>query len=249
MAKRRWKTSGRSRAHGIPGRPAGAAHRRDRLARRRADAADRAHPVAGGLIRDIENTSDYVHAVRNEAISGLADMIDAAESRDGTGALRNLGMRIFDLDNPQMTADVVREVFANADGSIGEQGRAGGREGVARRDREDAPALQRCGRCDRQALVWLPVAGSRCRACSRPVPRPGPRRCCRCWTEQYVRPDGSLMNDAELTDLLRGAWRRSAPAVTARPSRASTAAAARAPTVAAITACCTSGTATPGWPT
>lgn len=70
-------------------------------------------------IRDLVNTDDYAAGVRNEAISGLKDLLEAAGNRDGTGLLRNLGMRIFDLDNPQMTADVVREVFKNADGHTG----------------------------------------------------------------------------------------------------------------------------------
>ena len=71
------------------------------------------------LARDIENSDNYVHAVHDEAVSGLGDMLDAASNKDGTGLLRNLGMRIFNLDNPAMTADVVREVFKNADGSTG----------------------------------------------------------------------------------------------------------------------------------
>jgi hypothetical protein len=71
------------------------------------------------LIRDIENSNGYVHAVRDEAVSGLKDMIDAAESREGTGMLRNLAMRIWDVENPQMTVDVVREVFKGADGHTG----------------------------------------------------------------------------------------------------------------------------------
>lgn len=71
------------------------------------------------LARDIENSSNYVHAVHDDAVSGLGDMLDAAANRDGTGTLRNLGMRIFNLDNPAMTADVVREVFKGADGHTG----------------------------------------------------------------------------------------------------------------------------------
>jgi len=68
------------------------------------------------LIRDIEHTDAYTHAVRDESIAGLTDLIDAAESSDGTGQLRNLAMKIWDLDNPTMTADIVREVFSNAAG-------------------------------------------------------------------------------------------------------------------------------------
>lgn len=71
------------------------------------------------VIRDIQNSQNYVHAVHDDAVSGLGDMLDAASSKDGTGPLRNLGMRIFNLDNPLMTADVVREVFKGADGHTG----------------------------------------------------------------------------------------------------------------------------------
>jgi len=70
-------------------------------------------------IRDLENTNGYATAVRDEAITGLRDFLEAAGSTDGTGLMRNLGMKIFDLDNPRMTADVVREVFGNADGRTG----------------------------------------------------------------------------------------------------------------------------------
>lgn len=72
-----------------------------------------------GLSRDIDHTGQYIDAVHKDAVSGLGDLIGAAESKDGTGVLRNLGMRIFSLDNPVMTRDVVREVFKLADGSTG----------------------------------------------------------------------------------------------------------------------------------
>ncbi len=68
------------------------------------------------LVRDIDQTGQYVDAVRNDAVSQLSDLLAAAENRDGTGVMRNLGMRIFDLDNAAMTADIVREVFKLADG-------------------------------------------------------------------------------------------------------------------------------------
>lgn len=71
------------------------------------------------LAREIETSQNYVHAVHDDAVSTLGDMLDAAGNKDGTGLLRNLGMRIFNLDNPAMTADVVREVFKGADGSTG----------------------------------------------------------------------------------------------------------------------------------
>ena len=160
-----------------------------------------------GLIRDIENTSDYVHAVRNEAISGLADMIDAAESRDGTGALRNLGMRIFDLDNPQMTADVVREVFANADGSTGNKVAQAGAKAwldVIEKMRQRFNAAG--GAIGKLGYGYLSQAHDAVRVLEAGTETWAKKVLPLLDREQYVRPDGSLMNDAELTDLLRGAW-------------------------------------------
>lgn len=70
-------------------------------------------------IRDMMNVNNYVHSLHDDAISGMTDMLDAAASTDKTGLLRNIGIKIFDMDNPMMTADVVREIFRNADGFTG----------------------------------------------------------------------------------------------------------------------------------
>jgi hypothetical protein len=160
-----------------------------------------------GLIRDIENTADYIHAVRDEAVSGLADLIDAAQNKDGAGFLRNLGMRIFNLDNPAMTADVVREVFAMADGSTGNKAAQAGAkawldtiESMRQRfnaggasvgklaygylsQAHDAVAVREAG-ADAWAAKVLPLLDR----------------------EQYVKPDGTLMSANEVTDMLRAAW-------------------------------------------
>lgn len=160
-----------------------------------------------GLIRDIENTSDYVYAVRNEAISGLSAMIDAAESRDGTGALRNLGMRIFDLDNPQMTADVVREVFANADGSTGNKAAQAGAKSwldVIEKMRQRFNAAG--GSIGKLGYGYLSQAHDAVRVLEAGADAWAKKVLPLLDREQYVRSDGSLMNDAELTDMLRGAW-------------------------------------------
>lgn len=71
------------------------------------------------LVRDITTTNNYVDSVRNEAISGLTDMIDAVSDTSQVGIGRSLAMRIWSLDNPAMTADVIREIFAKSDGRTG----------------------------------------------------------------------------------------------------------------------------------
>jgi len=161
-----------------------------------------------GLIRHIEQTGNYIDAVRNEAISGLGDLMDAAAARDGTGVLRNLGMRIFDVDNPVMTGDVVREVFRLADGSTGNKAaQAGARawldviESLRVRFNSAGGAIGKLG------YGYLSQAHDAAR-----VLRDGADT----WAQkvlplvdrnQYVRTDGSLMDAPEVLDMLRGAWR------------------------------------------
>lgn len=156
------------------------------------------------LIRDIENTQNYVGAVHDEAVSTLGAMMDAAGSKDGTGVLRNLAMRIWDLDNPQMTADVVREVFRTADGHTGNKAAQAGaqawldtieslrlRFNAAGGDvgklgygylsqTHDAAKIQGVT-ADEWAQRVLPLLDRR----------------------QYLREDGSIMPDGEVMDILR----------------------------------------------
>lgn len=73
--------------------------------------------MAEATKRDIEVTDRYVSRVRKEAQSGLMSLIEAAGSKEGTTMGRNILMRVFDAENPGMTADILREVFKNADGS------------------------------------------------------------------------------------------------------------------------------------
>jgi len=159
-----------------------------------------------GLIHDIENTSDYVHAVRNESIAGLADMIDAAQTRDGTGVLRNLGMRILDLDNPQMTGDVVREVFASADGHTGNRAAQAGAQAwldVIEKMRQRFNAAG--GAIGKLGYGYLAQAHDAAR-----VAKAGAEGWARevlplLDREQYVRADGTLLGDAELLGVLQAA--------------------------------------------
>ena len=160
-----------------------------------------------GLVRSIELTQEYGHAIRNDALSGLNDLITAAESKDGTGLMRRAAMALFDMDNPAMTADIVREVFRKADGSTGnaaakkaaeawlstiEQLRvrfnaAGGSVGELGygylSQHHDSLRVREAG-----ASAWADKVA------------PLLDR------EQYVNADGSLMSNQQFGDLLRGAW-------------------------------------------
>lgn len=159
-----------------------------------------------GLVRDIEQTHNYGAAVRDEAITGLRDVMDAAASKDGTGVVRRGLMAIFDVDNPGMTADIVREVFKLGDGSTGNKAAQAAAkawletiEGM--RQRFNAAG----GNVGKLGYGYLSQAHDAVR-----VMEAGPQA----WAakvlplldrEQYVKADGSLMSDAELTQMLTAA--------------------------------------------
>jgi len=83
-----------------------------------------AQAVHGGsrsaaLVRDIENTGAYISGIKQEAVGGLMDLMDAVNTTTGTSPLRRISMFLFDADNPQMTRDVAAEIYRNADGHTG----------------------------------------------------------------------------------------------------------------------------------
>lgn len=159
-------------------------------------------------IRDLVNTDDYATGLRNEAIAGLRELLDAAGNRDGTGLLRNLGMRIFDLDNPAMTADVVREIFKNADGHTGNKAAKAAAQAwletiEAMRLRFNAAG----GDVGKLGYGYLSQAHDAYR-----VAQAGADRWARFILDnqlldrkQYIDADGALLPDAAVLDMLRAA--------------------------------------------
>jgi len=158
------------------------------------------------LVRDIEQTSQYIDAVRNDTISGLTDLLDAADSKDGTGVLRNLAMRVFDLDNPAMTGDIVREVFKLADGHTGNPAAKAAAKAwldsiEAMRQRFNAAG----GNVGKLAYGYLSQTHDAVKVFEAGATRWADTVLPLLDREQYVRADGALMLDVEVRDLLIGA--------------------------------------------
>jgi hypothetical protein len=161
---------------------------------------------SAGLVRDIENVQGYIDATRNDSISNLGDLLEAAGNRDGTGLLRNLGMRIFDLDNPAMTADVVREVFRLADGHTGNAAaKAAAKawldtiEGMRQRFNAAGGDIGKLGYGYlSQAHDAVKVGDAGAQAWAQKVAPLMDRN-------QYLREDGSLMDLPEITQMLEAA--------------------------------------------
>ena len=158
------------------------------------------------VIRDIQNSQNYVHAVHDDAVSGLGDMMAAAESKDGTGLLRNLAMRIFNVDNPMMTADVVREVFRGADGHTGNSAaKAGARAWLDTIEKLRLRFNAAGGDVGKLDYGYLGQAVDSVRVqksapedfAAKVLPLLDRRR--------YLNEDGSLMNNAQVAEILRAA--------------------------------------------
>lgn len=73
----------------------------------------------GRLVHDIDQTGDYVQGIKQEAIGNLMALIDATKSGQGATIGRRIAMRLFAVENPQMTRDLATEIWGNADGSTG----------------------------------------------------------------------------------------------------------------------------------
>lgn len=156
-------------------------------------------------IRDLFNTNDYASGIFKQSTANLRDMIKAAESRDGTGVLRGLGIRFMGLDNPQMTADVVREVYTKADGYTGNAAaKAGAKawldtiEGLRTRFNAAGGDIGKLGYGYlSQAHDSVKVAATKAGDWARFIMDNGLLD-----RKQHVHPDGRLFNDADMTAML-----------------------------------------------
>lgn len=158
------------------------------------------------LARDIENSNSYVHAVHDDAVSSLGDMLDAASSKDGTGVLRNLGMRIFNLENPQMTLDVVREVFRNADGSTGNKAaQAGARAWLDTIERLRVRFNAAGGDVAKLAYGYIGQAVDHVKIAAIQAEEFAAKVLPLLDRRRYLNEDGSMMNDAQVREILRSA--------------------------------------------
>ena len=162
---------------------------------------------AEALKEDFAQTDHYIKAIRREAAGQLMDTMEAAGEKKGAGFGRQVLMTLFDVDNPAMTRDIVKEVFAGADGSSGNDvAKIGARawldtiDGLRQRfnaaggdvrtlaygylpQPHDVARIRKAG-ADAWAQKVLPLLDRR----------------------QYLHEDGMRMSDGEVLDTLRAAW-------------------------------------------
>jgi hypothetical protein len=159
------------------------------------------------LVEDYGRTSSYIDAVKRQYATQLMDLIEASAAKDGAGAGRQALMVLFDAENPLMSRDIALEVFARGEAGTGNALAAK----AAKQWLEVTDAMRMRfnsagGDVGKLDYGYLPQPHDQMRVLAKGqdawvadvLPLLDRRR--------YVREDGARMSDAEVTDLLRGAW-------------------------------------------
>lgn len=172
------------------------------------------------LVEDLNNTHLYNEAVKRQYTSGLMDLIEASSSTQGAGLGRKALQFLFDAENPQMTIDLAKEIFANGSGVTGNKLAQDGAkawlqtiEGMRQRFNDAGGDV---GKLD-YGYLPQPHDSIRIREAGRGKMGPAPALADAQakWVadtlplldrKQYLHADGRLLNDAELQDMLGKAW-------------------------------------------
>lgn len=159
------------------------------------------------LVEDLNNTNLYNEGVKKQYTSGLIDLIDAATSTQGASTGRKALQFLFDADNPTMTRDLVSEIFSMGKGGSGnkiaQQGAKAWLDTIESMRTRFNDAGGDVGKLD-YGYLPQPHDSARIRAAgaddwaSKTLPLLD--------RKQYLRTDGSLMNDGEVMAVLRSAW-------------------------------------------
>lgn len=162
---------------------------------------------SAALVRDIEQTASYISGVKQEAVAGLMDLMDAVNTTSGTKPLRRIAMFLFDADNPQMTRDVAHEMFRMADGSTGNKVAQEGAKALldtqeALRQRFNAAG----GDVGKLDYGYLPQPHDAARVRAAGVDAWVEKTLPQLDRSRYVLEDGSRMSDAQVRDFLRSAY-------------------------------------------
>lgn len=162
---------------------------------------------ARALVEDLTHTQHYIEGVKKQAVGSLMDLIDAASSTSGSTAGRKVLQFLFDAENPQMTRDLVAEVFAGADGRSGNAiAKQGARawldtiEGLRSRFNDAGGDV---GRLD---YGYLPQPHDQALVRNAGRDAWAAKTLDKLDRTRYLREDGRLMTDAEVLDLLRASW-------------------------------------------
>lgn len=158
------------------------------------------------VVEDLNNTHLYNDAIKKQYASGLMDLVDAASSTQGATTGRKMLQFLFDAENPQMTKDLVSEIFANGKGGTGNAvAQAGAKAWLQTIEAMRTRFNDAGGDVGKLDYGYMPQPHDSAR-----IRQAGPDAWAQATLDlldrkQYVNADGSRMNDAQVIDMLRAA--------------------------------------------
>lgn len=163
------------------------------------------------LGRDMTNIDNTMSGLKVRTMTSLIDLIDAVKNRDGTSFGRRAMMFLFDAEKPGMTHDLVREIYANADGHTGNDiAKIGAKAWISVMDglrRRFNAAGGDVGKLD---YGWVPIGHD-----FRKVRSTNNEAAATRWVSKvsglvdrsrYVDETGKQLSDTSLASMLRGVW-------------------------------------------
>jgi hypothetical protein len=172
------------------------------------------------LVEDLNNTHLYNEGVKKTYTSGLMDLIEASSSTQGATTGRKVLQFLFDAENPQMTKDLVAEIFANGKGgtknTLAQQGAKAWLDTIEGMRTRFNDAGGDVGKLD-YGYLPQPHDSARVREAGRKLldRQPTPDEARAQWVKdtlplldrkQYLNADGSRMSETQVADLLGSAW-------------------------------------------
>jgi hypothetical protein len=159
------------------------------------------------LVEDLNNTHLYGEGIKKQYTSDLIDLIEAASSTEGASGGRKVLQFLFDAENPQMTKDLVGEIFGNASGASGNKiAQAGAKAWLKSIENMRTRFNSAGGDVGKLDYGYLPQPHDSARVRQAGADAWAQQTMGLLDRKQYLNVDGSRMNDAQVMDLLRGAW-------------------------------------------
>lgn len=159
------------------------------------------------LVDDMERTSAYIDGIKRDGARQLVDLIEAADNQTGASMGRRVLMTLFDAQNPLMTRDLAMEVFSMGKANTGNPIAKAGAEAWLKvteqlRQRFNAAG----GDVGRLDYGYLPQAHDQAEVLKRGRDRWAADVLPMLDRSRYVDDAGARLSDAEVLDILRGAW-------------------------------------------
>lgn len=159
------------------------------------------------LVEDLNNTHLYNEGIKKTYTSGLMDLIDAAGSTQGATTGRKMLQFLFDAENPQMTKDLVAEIFANGKGSTGNAvAQAGAKAWLQTIETMRTRFNDAGGDVGKLDYGYLPQPHDSARIRQAGADAWAQKTIGLLDRKQYLNADGTRMNDGQVMDLLRASW-------------------------------------------